>query len=75
MADLIFDDIKRGWLFRGVTWESAGVTRRGSFHKWVVIEGRIYAIVELENGAMTTVRMRDIKFNVGDEEGKENEGC
>lgn len=73
MADLIFDDIKRGWLFRRVTWESAGETRRGSFHKWVVIEGRIYAIVELENGTMTTVRMRDIKFDVGDEEGKENE--
>lgn len=71
MADLIFDDIKRGWLFRGVTWESAGITRRGFFHKWVVLGERIYAIVELENGTMATVRMRDIKFVTDDE--KENE--
>lgn len=71
MADLVFDPVVRGWVNRGVTWESAGGTRRGSFHKWVVLADRIYAIVELENGTMTTVRMRDIKFVV--DEGKENE--
>ena len=72
MADLTFNPENQSWVYRGVTWESAGGTRRGSFHKWVVLGDRIYAIVELENGTMTTVRMRDIKFNVTDE-GKENE--
>lgn len=47
--------------------------RRGYFHEWVVVNDHIYAIVELENGTMTTIRMRDIKFVDG--EGKENEEC
>lgn len=60
---------------REVEWEPQPYlkTRRGYFHEWVVLGDRIYAIVELENGTMTTVRMRDIKFVA--EEGKENEEC
>ena len=58
---------------REVEWKTHPnlIDRRGHFHEWVVISDRIYAIVELENGRMTTVSMRDIKFV--DEEGKEKE--
>lgn len=61
------------WFMRKVEWgtQSYLKPRRGYFHEWVVLGDRIYAIVELENGTMTTVRMRDIKFVA--EEGKENE--
>ena len=45
--------------------------RRGHFHEWVVVSDRIYAIVELENGKMTTVSMCDINFVT--DEGNENE--
>ena len=67
MADLVLHNA-----LREVEWELQPYlkTRRGHFHKWVVVGDRIYAIVELENGTMTTVRMRDIKFV---DAGKENE--
>ena len=47
----------------------------GYFHQWVVLNDRVYAIIELENGIPHAVRMRDIRFTDVEEldERKENE--